>query len=331
MEFLGLGERALKVYQEMLHKPGIGVEDLSEELGWPPDRIHRALDELAEQQLVRPSWEASGNLQPVSPQIGLMALIARREVALTRSQQDLAQCKVLAAQLEDDFLRSVRAHDTSEVERLIGIDSIRARIEQFSYESRSEVMSVAPDGAQTHANRDAGRPLNQMLLDRGVNLRTIYLESIRNDRESLKYAHWLMDSGAQIRTLATVPSRMLIFDREIAIAPVNTDASGSGALVVKGSAFVVAMCSLFDMLWRESLPLVPNEPTQSPDDSASDKELAILGLLADGHTDETVARRLGVSVRTTRRITADLMSRTGSRSRFELAVQAAQRGWIATP
>lgn len=328
VEFLGLGERATKIYQEMLRRPGVGVEKLAAELGWDLDQVRSALDELAEQRLIRPSWDSAGVFQPVSPQVGLSALIARREADLTRLQSDLTANKVFAAQLSEDFARFARA-EGGDVERLDGIDAIRTRIEQLSHDCRDEVLTLAPDGAQTRANREAGRPLNRMLLDRGTTLRTIYLDSIRNDRGSVEYAQWLTDQGAEIRTLATVPSRMLIFDRRIAVVPVDAEASGSGALVVVGSAIVVAMCRLFDLLWEQALPLASGPLRPKPDEELSSQGRAILHLLAEGHTDETVARRLGISVRTSRRITADLMARANARSRFELAVQATQRGWMA--
>jgi DNA-binding CsgD family transcriptional regulator/sugar-specific transcriptional regulator TrmB len=328
VDVLGLGERALRVYQEMLQRPSAGVAELAEELEWSLDRIQEALAELAEQQLIRPSWESSGTYHPVSPQLGLAALIARKEVDLMRLQSDLAASKVLAAQLEEDFVESVKAEERGDVERLLGIEAIRARIEQLSLACRTELLSCAPDGRQTPENRHAGRPLNQMLLERGVTFRTIYLDSIRNDRESVEYAQWLAELGAESRTRTTLPSRMLIFDREVAIAPIDVNSSGSGALVVKGSAIVVAMCQLFDLLWQEARPLAAGHRKLKDDSELSHQDRAVLDLLAHGHTDETVARRLGISVRTSRRITADLVDRAQARSRFELAVYATKRGWI---
>jgi DNA-binding CsgD family transcriptional regulator len=56
--------------------------------------------------------------------------------------------------------------------------------------------------------------------------------------------------------------------------------------------------------------------------SMSDREWEVLQLLAQGHTDETVARTLGVSLRTARRVAADLMVRLGARSRFQAGLMA---------
>jgi DNA-binding NarL/FixJ family response regulator len=41
-----------------------------------------------------------------------------------------------------------------------------------------------------------------------------------------------------------------------------------------------------------------------------------------------VARKLGISVRTSRRITAELMTQLGARSRFQAGVIAGEQGWL---
>jgi hypothetical protein len=50
-----------------------------------------------------------------------------------------------------------------------------------------------------------------------------------------------------------------------------------------------------------------------------------------GATDEQVARKLGVSLRTVRRIAAELSEQVGASGRFELGVRAAQREWVDYP
>ena len=60
--------------------------------------------------------------------------------------------------------------------------------------------------------------------------------------------------------------------------------------------------------------------------SAVEREL--LGLLAEGLTDATVAKRLNVSLRTERRMVAELMRRLGASGRFEAGVKAARLRWI---
>jgi DNA-binding CsgD family transcriptional regulator len=62
----------------------------------------------------------------------------------------------------------------------------------------------------------------------------------------------------------------------------------------------------------------PERMTLSP------REWQVLQLLAQGCTDEAVARSLDVSLRTVRRVTADLMARLGARSRFQAGLKASR-------
>ena len=61
--------------------------------------------------------------------------------------------------------------------------------------------------------------------------------------------------------------------------------------------------------------------------SATEREL--LELLSRGLTDEAAGRKLGVSLRTVRRMMADLTTRLGATSRFQAGVRTQQLGWLA--
>ncbi len=63
-------------------------------------------------------------------------------------------------------------------------------------------------------------------------------------------------------------------------------------------------------------------------DELSARERQLLTLLTAGYTDESAAVRLGISVRTVRRLVSGIMNRLGARSRFQAGVKAADRGWL---
>jgi DNA-binding CsgD family transcriptional regulator len=67
---------------------------------------------------------------------------------------------------------------------------------------------------------------------------------------------------------------------------------------------------------------------EATEQALSAAELLLLALLADGLKDEAVARALGVSVRTVRRMVAELMHRLDARSRFQAALLAQRKGWL---
>ena len=58
------------------------------------------------------------------------------------------------------------------------------------------------------------------------------------------------------------------------------------------------------------------------------REITLIALLNDGYTDGAIARKLGVSDRTIRRLNAALMRKLGARSRFEAGVMATKMGLV---
>ncbi|UBU19177.1 helix-turn-helix domain-containing protein [Nonomuraea gerenzanensis] len=74
-------------------------------------------------------------------------------------------------------------------------------------------------------------------------------------------------------------------------------------------------------------PAAPDGPASAAANAGtaiSAREWQVLQLLAQGCTDEMVARNLDVSLRTVRRVTADLMNRLGARSRFQAGLKASR-------
>jgi DNA-binding CsgD family transcriptional regulator len=119
---------------------------------------------------------------------------------------------------------------------------------------------------------------------------------------------------------------MVIFDRKIALLPMSPEDSREGAVVLYGKATVTAFCSLFDWIWERAIPVDPG--TEKSDDVGDAVEVEVIWLLAQGYTDEAVAKRLGVSPRTSRRIVESMMRRLGARSRFQAGVYAERSGLL---
>jgi DNA-binding NarL/FixJ family response regulator len=139
--------------------------------------------------------------------------------------------------------------------------------------------------------------------------------------------------GARVRIASQLPTRLTIIDRSLAIIPSEQQTAGGNALLIKGSGMVMALAAFFEQSWSSAQPLqlhdldilaTPAGGERQP--SANDRVL--LRLLSLGLKDEAVARHLGVSVRTTRRQIADLLSRLEASSRFQAGLQAARRGWL---
>ena len=125
-----------------------------------------------------------------------------------------------------------------------------------------------------------------------------------------------------------VSGRTIIIDSALAVILYRHPQLPTEMLVVREPALVVPLIDLFEMMWATAKPIDAPESKRSDKKEPTPQELALLRLLAAGSTDEAAAKKLGVSVRTVRRIMAELMDQLEASSRFEAGHKATQRGWL---
>jgi len=314
---LGLDTVGERIYRRMLKVPGECEQKLAESLGLSGQELAVALVRLRALGVVRPSGQPPHTLHAVSPQLGVELLLSRQEAALGAAEQQLREGRAAAARLISEFPVGGGGAVNDEMEFLHGIDSIRDFLQVLNSEVREEMLTFAPGGAQTGANMRAARPLNQRLLERGVQMRTVYLESLRRDRASVAHAEWLTRHGGEVRTTPVLPNRMIICDREVALVAVRT------------RGLLDLLCALFHETWQRSAPL--GVPRRKDGAGLTPQQAEALRLLAEGCTDQAVAKHLGVSPRSARRTAAEVMTRLGARSRFQAGALAAQLGHLPGP
>jgi DNA-binding CsgD family transcriptional regulator/sugar-specific transcriptional regulator TrmB len=329
LESLGVGADAETVYQVMLTYPQTDIAAIVGRLGWPAERVRAAFEELADLSLIRPSSHDPSGVRAVNPEVSLVSLLARKECELLEQQQQIADARLKLSQLIDDYSELYRRR-RSGIERLTGLEEVRTRIEGLAAQCRISIMAFIPRGAQSPESMTASKPIDLAVLQRNIVMRTIYVHGFYNDRQTADYARWLVSQGGQVRTAASIALRMIIYDSQIALVPVDPAKESDGALLLQGTGVTSALCELFEQTWRDALPFDADRERKGEAELTS-QEIAVLRLLARGHTDAFISRRLGVSVRTIRRITADIMSRLGARSRFQAGARATELGWLDSP
>ncbi|MFE9427516.1 LuxR C-terminal-related transcriptional regulator [Kitasatospora sp. NPDC006697] len=324
-EALGLSQLAESVYLAMLQHPDEGLDVLADRLDVDHDQLRVALDELTSISLlqVRPGRPAP---RVVSPEVGLSALLARQQAEVARRHQQIEEGTAALSLMLAGRAKTRPATGDSDIERLCGIDAIRDRLSDLARTCEWEANSFMPGGAQSEENLASSRELDAEAIERGVRVRTVYQDSVRNHRPTLEYARWLGGLGSEVRTTASLPLRMLIVDRRVAVVPLDTADGETAAIVISSVGVITGLTALFNSVWRSATPLGASR--RRDDDGLSAQERQVLKLLAAGLTDEAIARQLGVSVRTARRVAADLHTRLGARSRFQAGAQALSRAWI---
>lgn len=326
LEAFGVSTAAEAMYLQLLRNPERGMGDLASELDWDHNETRAALDELSRLALLRPSRENPLTLRPVPPDVGLESLLARKQTELLERQRQIHEGRAALALFVAEYAEARPLGEHNTIEEVVGLNAVRTRLESLTAQTRSEVATLVPDGAQSAETLEASKPLDTLALDRGVTMRTVYLDSVRYSPPTIAYAVWLTESGGQVRTAPTLPLRMIIFDRTTAVIPINPRDSSAGAAILTGEGQVSAMCALFDQIWNVAVPLGP--PTYRDDQGLSPQERELLRMLANGDTDEHVARRMAISTRTVGRIASELMNKLGTRSRFQMGVRAAEVGWL---
>ncbi|MFJ5924541.1 LuxR family transcriptional regulator [Kitasatospora sp. NPDC092948] len=323
LQALGLNARTENVYRALLAEPDGGVERIAAALHLTEAQVREALDELLELTLLRPAAD-SRTPRAVSPEVGLTRLLARNQSQLLFRQQQLESARTAIAAFSAEY--TDRRPEDEMVLRLDSLDAVRDRLEELAATAREECLSLMPGGAVRPDHLHAGTHPDQLALERGVAVRSIFQDSFRNDPGTLRHARWLADLGGSIRTVPLLPIRLVIVDRSIALVPSDPDGRRRGALELHGAALVQPLCALFDELWRSGADF--GRPAPRDDQDLTGSERALLHLLGHGHTDESAGRKLGLSLRTVRRMMKELMNRLGAESRFQAGARAARNDWL---
>ncbi|MFH9423526.1 helix-turn-helix domain-containing protein [Streptomyces sp. NPDC017529] len=324
---LGVDPRAERVYRALLAQPHAEPAELACRTGISEEEVDRSLNRLAGLALVRPSAEHPRRLYAVSPRLGMDILLARQQAELAAQQQRVEESRAAAARLVSECATHQHSAADHGVFRMTGADQIGDHLRELGAlaEEELQVFAAGPPGA--FPGLPAFRPLYEQPLARGVRVRTVCLDSARHDPAAVAHAEWLASAGADVRTAAVLPTRMAVADRHAALVFTGGEGAAEAAVAVRVPGVVTALSTLFDAVWAAAERLGP-PPSRRAADGFTRQHLAALQLLAEGHTDATVARRLGVSARTARRIATDAMTGMKARSRFQAGVLAAQLGYL---
>ncbi|NEA16436.1 helix-turn-helix transcriptional regulator [Streptomyces halstedii] len=264
-----------------------------------------------------PEW-----LRPVPPS----AALAKHLHPLEREIQDRRRRSVLLTESFEPFM-DISAQDpptTHAITVLEGANRINAALDLATAECRTEVLTVQPGGGRSEDRLSEALERGLSVVHRGVRLRTLYQHTVRHSPGTLAYAERIADENVEIRTLEELIERLIIFDRTVAFIPATDDRQI--ALELRHSGLVEYLVKVFEQLWARAAPLLEEVKYQPTPLGISGVQRSIAQLLVEGHVDDSIARRLGMNVRTCRAHVAKLNAALGSNSRAQLGYLIAQSG-----
>ncbi|TCO47685.1 regulatory LuxR family protein [Kribbella antiqua] len=318
LKVLGLSNDEIKVYQHLLRTGPSSVTELDEAV---PDReatIDATLSGLVQVGLARRSGSDHSRFLPVPPDAGLEAMTLRRE-------SELKQARIEVLNAYDEFRRTVYNESTTHLIEVVTGSAIVERIHQIKGGAQREILAI--DSPPYYIGGPNQEEIDH--LKRGVSYRVVYSpESVEVPGYLTENILPCVEAGEQARVLPDVPAKLTIIDGSIAFVSMSvrdTDVNRS-LLIIRPSSLLTALIGMFELCWRNALPLHASVGTE--DDRLEPIERRLLALLATGAADDTIARTLGISRRTFFRYLERLMNRTGASTRFQLALHAARENWL---
>jgi hypothetical protein len=220
-----------------------------------------ALEELVAWGLVAVSTDQPGGQSGVPVILDPMpAARRRRDEALdlwVRAAQDLRDIPLFAEELAVEFERSKWWRGPGS-EFLPDPETVNARIEAALRGARSELLTAQPGGPRTEEQMHKARALTGGLVERGVTIRSLYRDTVRDDATTRRYARDLTGWGVQFRTLIGPFQRCVIIDRAQAFISdyAVAGAQPHSARHVKDRGVVGFIAEVFEQEWRRAEPWV---------------------------------------------------------------------------
>ncbi|GAA1560792.1 helix-turn-helix domain-containing protein [Kribbella sancticallisti] len=322
LEALGVDGISERVYRALLAHPGSSISALATAAGVSPARVRASLDRLQSARLVQRLPDGSAEFTVTPPDVAITALVNERQHTLDNArlaiQPLLMEYRAASARADPSALIEVQSGPTIAAERfrelqatatqeLLGFDRMTAHEES----GKPEVEAEAP------------------MLERGVRCRAIYETAALTSPSRLPYIRQLVALGEQAKVTDTLPFKMIIADRKVAMLPLVADGPRTDSLlIVYSSTLLDGLIDLFESYWHRGAPIRALLAQASPVEGLSQEELEVLELLHTGLKDEAIARQLGVSIRTARRRVTSLLNALGVGTRFQAGAEATRRGLI---
>jgi DNA-binding CsgD family transcriptional regulator/sugar-specific transcriptional regulator TrmB len=325
----GLDPLAGRVLEYLVGHPSVDSSAVAEAVGTSAEEAERVLRTLQEELLVIRVAEQPPRWKAAPPRSSLGPLLARRRSELARTELYMEELHELYRSVADQQAPHL-------VEVLEHADEVNARYWHLLKGSSREVLHLAKPPYVTEPADESGfREAARAAIAEGVLLRSVYEADSFTDEVSLETALQGTAEGGELRLGSRLPVKLVLFDRTAALLPLHSDRPSAGSLVVHAPAVIDVLVALFESIWERAVPVslesrhtwpVPRPNSESVEIDERTRE--ILHLMATGMKDDTIARVLGVSRRTVQKHVSEAGFALNAKTRFQIALLAAERGWL---
>lgn len=318
-----LGDVELAVYQLAVRRKGASVDEIAFALGLTLQELQAARTALVQSELIEPG-DGDQPLVARPPEVALARRIYDDEMAVRALEHRIVTARSEYLALVPHFIdarRGAGAPDDTEV--MTDPETIRTYVADLCRDTREELLIAHTSAHLSVSSLREGLPQDIELLARGVTRRNLYPTSNRDSTAVRRAVSEMVSAGGEVRVLDSIPVRVMCFDGQVALVSRDAEPGDSAAIVVRSPLLVKVIRRCYMAVWESADPFLGD--TQTKPDTLTAKDRAVLDGLARGLSDEQIARRLNLSVRTARRRVHELMATLGAESRFQAGVLAERR------
>ncbi|WP_100448990.1 hypothetical protein [Glycomyces xiaoerkulensis] len=313
----GLGADAERLYRLLLSKADASVSQLASEAGMGLAQVRAALGELVDGGFA--TMIADSRHRAVAPDVVLGGRLAEQLSTVRAGYESLRELLEIHRTGPGQGGRD----DRGRWEQVTGAVAIRSRLDQLRATAEESVrtfvkppiIAAVPDGER-----------HREMLERGVRCRLLFDREVLESSPEAAHLRQSIDWGDEVRFAGRLPLKLLIVDDRTTMIE-DPGAGRARAIITSNKSIVQLATTLFEQLWETSIPAPSADRDEEPD--IDEDDALLLSLLIAGLTDQSIASKLGIGLRTVQRRVRDLMDQADVDTRIQLGWHAAKHGWVA--
>jgi DNA-binding CsgD family transcriptional regulator len=330
LEAFGISSGAEALYRALLQAPRTPLIDLARAAGLTERDARQAAKTLELTGLVSRRPGKLVTLIPTPPDRVGDVLAQTRIRAVERARSEMHR---LAE--EYHLIHEQADAPTDVVEVITGPVAIEQAWVHLQLSARHQIrgFDAPPYLRPTESDPNVLNPSEMDLLAKGISYRIAYAQAALDRPGALAAIEVSTAAGEEARLLPEVPMKLTIADEHVALLPLHAEGSGANwtMLLVHASPLLAALAEMFETAWNRALPLdvhKANQPDPGGPNALTAQDRQLLALIAAGLKNESIARQLGVSMRTVERRFTHLARKLNARNRVEIIMQATRRGLV---
>jgi DNA-binding CsgD family transcriptional regulator len=314
-------DASLAVYVHAIRHGGITVGEpgLPEALDLAADVVEASVDQLLQLRLLRrESVSGWWRLVPVSPEVAAASLISPIGEEIHRQRAVISRIQSRLTAFQPHYEAHREAGAGTGIESFSDATELSGHLHLAAERCRREFLGFRPQDVLSLKH------IASMSAD-GVWVRLLLPHTLRTDLRARPILHDIVASGGLVRTTSRPPLRVIIFDDVVAFL-LGGEGPGPAGVMIRHEETVRLLRDVVETTWTAAEPYAT--ASIGYQDVTEDLHRTIVDLLASGLTDDVIARRLGISVRTCRRHIATVLSTLAAVSRFQAGALAASAGLL---